>query len=163
MLRYDLTDIGYTTTGPSKPKTTTQIIDGWKIIDIPFDISESKVKSDVSKFINNISAIELPTSLQCNLRCEYCYITDPSYKSIKINNEQLYKIVKLLPTSFPKYRINSNDELYISPWGAEPFMNMDSLSEIFNIIKSFNYSNIKMHTSTNATILTNKSKQFIEN
>jgi len=126
MPKYDLVDIGLMYRGVSSVGSYKTKLNEWEIIDIPHDIPEEKAKSFVNKFLNKICAVEIPTSLVCNLRCRYCYIDDPRMKNKVVSTESVEKILEESSQMFPglskdietRKKLNGKGDVYLSPWGA---------------------------------------------
>jgi len=158
---WDLNIYGFSTIGPATPKEYSINLGDWEIIDIPFDVDKEEAKRYISNFLDKIVAIEMPTSLQCNLRCKYCYITNPKYKNTVVKSSQIEKIINNVKNLLPNFKENSKEKIYFTPWGAEPLININTIEVIYNKIKEFNYKNVTMNFSTNATILNEKVKDIL--
>ncbi len=169
--KYDLNDIGYKYKGIATAKTKTMNLGPWKIIDIPEDVDEEKAISFVKNFIKKICAIEIPTSLVCNLRCVYCYIDDPRMKNKKVSPEQVTELLDTISELFPGLSKDEetrksvgNGKVYLSPWGAEPFMNIPTLEAMYEFgHKNYGVGQYQMSTSTNGTIWNDRAKQLFTN
>jgi len=171
MPKYDLTDIGLMYRGVSSVSSYKTQLDNWEIIDIPEDVPEDKAKLFVSNFLSKICAIEIPTSLTCNLRCRYCYIDDPRMKNKKVSTDNVERILEESSEMFDglsknkeiRLKTNKNGIVYLSPWGAEPFANVATL-ELMRDWALKNYGkNYKLSTSTNGTIWNDRIKKLICN
>ncbi len=169
--KYDLTDIGYKYKGIASVKSKTLKLGPWTITDVPEDIDNDKVLSFVKNFLNNIVALEIPTSLVCNLRCRYCYIDDPRMKNKKVSSEQVTELLDTCSEIFPGL---SKDEetrktvgrgkVYLSPWGAEPFMNIPTLEAMYEFgHKYYGKEKYVMSTSTNGTIWNKRAEMLFRN
>jgi len=170
--KYDLNDLGYKYKGIASVKSKTIKLGPWTIIDVPEDVNDEKARSFVRNFIKKIVAVEIPTSLVCNLRCEYCYIDDPRMKNKKVTKDQVWKILEYCSELFPglskdkKIRENVNKKAvaHLSPWGAEPFMNISTLETLYEFAhKYYGKDNYKINTSTNGTIWNERVKQLFIN
>jgi len=170
--KYDLPDIGLKYSGVAKAKDI-KIINyrGWEIKDIPGDIDISFVKQHIDKFLGSIVAIEIPTSLVCNLRCNYCYISDPRMKNKKVEKAVIYKIFEHASNLFPglskdpekrKSNIRPSTKVYVSPWGAEPMANVETLEAVYDFCQNvYGPDQYAINTSTNGTILNEGVKNFL--
>lgn len=176
MTKYDLSDIGYRYKGIASIPSKTIKCGSWEIIDVPIDVRDEDAGRFTSNFINGICAVELPTSLICNLRCRYCYIDDPRMKNKKVSKESIEKILISLTSLFPGFspskqqRIDRNSStakksmVYFSPWGAEPFCNIDTLETIQNYaFDVYGKGEYQLHTSTNGTIWNGRIETFFQN
>jgi uncharacterized protein len=167
MLKYDLTDLGYEYKGAATTKSYKHEVLGWEITDIPVDITKETVEREITNFLNKICALEIPTSYQCNLRCKYCYIDDPRLKNKKVSKESVTKILvdseQMLP-KFNKDSVTKNNRAHFSPWGAEPFMNIDTLEAIYEYAhETYGEDKYIIGTSTNGTIWSDRIKTFFQN
>jgi len=170
MVRYGLEDVGYFYKGAATNKSYSLKVNGWNIIDIPEDIPKERVESEISIFLDGIKALEIPTSLMCNLRCKYCYVDDPRMKNKVVPKEVVTRILEEVSKSLPHFdpnkerRENGKDKVHISPWGAEPFMNVSTLEAIYEFCNSaYGKNNYVMGTSTNGTIWSDRIAQLITN
>ena len=80
-----------------------------------------------SSLINNIQSIGIPTSLQCQLRCKYCYIHDPAYKTQPIDYDSVIKTLDAAVEFFPAF---IKRKPVIIPWGAEPLCNWNVTEKV---------------------------------
>ena len=165
MTKYDLDVLGYKYKGVASVPNREVKFGPWTIIDVPQDVEDATAKKEVGNVLERICAFELPTSLECNLRCQYCYIGDPRMKNIKVTVDQVTKILDSIKEMFPVFQEGyknkqGKDEVFFSPWGAEPFVNIDTM----DAIRLWSKENIKqkfsIHTSTNGTIWNKKVEQF---
>ena len=168
MIKYDLNDIGYKYKGISSTKVTSiKSKSGWNIIDIPVDEDINKIEKFVEDFIGKIVAIELPTSLVCNLRCKYCYIDDPRMKNKIVSSDTITSILEKVKEYFPRFdpkNVNEKDKVYFSPWGAEPFANISTLETVYEFAhEHYGKDKYILHTSTNGTISSKKIFDFLNN
>jgi uncharacterized protein len=167
MLKYDITDLGYQYKGAATVKNASMDIGPWHIIDIPIDIDEDDVKKDILNFINGICALEIPTSLRCNLRCKYCYVEDPRMKNKDVSKEIVFKILNEASKRFPmlmKENVNDKKKAHLSAWGAEPFMNVETLETLYEFgHDNYGPNNYVIGTSTNGTIWSDRISQFFVN
>jgi len=159
--RFDLTDLGYLYHGPASPAMKSEKFEDWTIIDIPSDVDTAKAKVYVFQFLNNVCAIEIPSSLVCNLRCTYCYITDPRMKCKHVSRDVVRKIIETSAKLFPKLR-KPNSTIHITPWGAEPVCNIDTLEEIYESGKRLFGEYFRTSTSTNGTIWNERLERLFE-
>jgi len=157
MTKYDLTDLGYKYKGISSTTTYKEKLGPWTIIDIPKDVTNPL--PFVKNFIKNIVAVEIPTSLNCNLRCRYCYISDPRFKNKLVTKEQVSNILINLLELFPRFNPdksireqNNKSRVFISPWGAEPFANIPTLESAIDFCQEYFPKDYNIGTSTNGTI-----------
>lgn len=145
-------------TGPAKISSyEIKLNNYFMVTDIPEDIVDGDAAHNIQSFLDNICAIEIPSSLMCNCNCQYCYITEKWMKNKVIKKDIIKKILdesneKILSQSIPEIK-------YISAWGAEPFMNLPTLEEILVFCKE---NKMRFNTSTNGTILTEKAKELMD-
>ena len=158
---YDLSDLGYLYRGPASVKTREIKFGDWTIVDVPIDVADSSVIDTVSRTIDNICAIELPTSFICNLRCKYCYIEDPRMKSKKNDPQIFINLLRRAFELFPKFKQNSR-EVYVTPWGAEPLCDLDTLEAVYEYCLDNLGENFRTSTSTNATIWNPRVEKILE-
>jgi len=175
MNKYDLPDIGIKYKGVASVPTRTIEWCGLNIIDVPVDVPDQEAISFVKNFINNIVALEVPTSLVCNLRCVYCYIDDPRMKNKYVTRDQVFKILDNASEMFPGLskdenirksisRSRKDAKVYLSPWGAEPFMNIPTLEMMYEFAHEYyGKNNYELSTSTNGTIWNKRVEQFFTN
>lgn len=105
----------------------------------------------------NITNITLFISNECNMSCQYCY---QDHSNINIMTEKTAK-------NCIEYLVNNSEEdVSVSLFGGEPFLQMDILeyvtkyaSKIFNDIGR----NIEFSLITNGTIFNNRIEKFIRN
>ena len=167
MIKYDLNDIGIDYRGPATTKTKEITFKKWIINKIPIHISEQVVKDTIAQTLNNICAIEMPTSLKCNLRCQYCYIRDPRLKNKKILTNDIKKILTNIKSKLPRFDpniVNKRKKVHLTSWGAEPFCNIDTLELLYefghNVYGKDNYT---IGLSTNGTIWTDRIEKLFAN
>jgi radical SAM protein with 4Fe4S-binding SPASM domain len=169
MLKYDLPDLGYKYKGAATTKKYKHEVLGWEITDIPIEIDKEIVEKEISKVLNTICALEIPTSYQCNLRCKYCYIDDPRMKNKKVSKDVVTKILinaeKMLPKLSKEYINNDKKRIaHISPWGAEPLANVDTLDAIYEFCHEvYGKDKYTVGTSTNGTIWSGRVQNFLKN
>lgn len=108
---------------------------------------------------SNLTAIEIPMSKQCQLRCSYCYIHDQKYKITQVSEEEILKVYQTAREVFPKWETLSDP--FIVPWGAEPLANWDVIDSVLRKIIQ-DIPHIKISFSTNAVYLPQKFKEFIQ-
>lgn len=167
MLKYDLDDLGYFYKGAATVNSKEMDIGKWHIIDIPKDIDDKDVEKTVLSFINGICAIEIPSSLRCNLRCKYCYVEDPRMKNKDVSVDVVFKIMENVSKRFPSLmpeNVNEKNKAYLSAWGAEPFMNVSTLEAIQSFgHEVYGKNKYVLGTSTNGTIWSDRiANLFIE-
>jgi radical SAM protein with 4Fe4S-binding SPASM domain len=166
MLKYDLDDLGYQYKGAATTKSNEMDFNGWHIIDIPDNLSTEMIEHHLNEFINKICAIEIPTSLRCNLRCKYCYVEDPRMKNKNVSREVVMKILDSSSKMFPRMRrenVNEKNKAHLSAWGAEPFMNVDTLEAMVEFGHDlYGKDNYVLGTSTNGTIWSDRIAKFFE-
>ena len=167
MLKYDLTDLGYVYKGAATVASKDMDVGQWHIIDIPKDINSKKVESDVSRWLNKICALEIPTSLKCNLRCKYCYIDDLRMKNKDVSKDVVTKILLESSKMFPglmKQNVTEKKKAYITAWGAEPFVNVSTLEAMYEFgHEYYGKDRYSLGLSTNGTIWTKKIEQLFIN
>ena len=136
-------------------------LDEWTITDVPSGYNEVYVKEYINNFFKGLTALEVPTSLFCNLRCKYCYIEDPRLKNKKVDFKIIEKIVIESPSLLKG--TSERKEVYLSPWGAEPFCEIDNMRILLETALNV-YPNHKINfsTSTNGTILNKKVDDFFK-
>lgn len=130
--------------------------DKFTLTNIPKDISEDQAIKVFNAWHGNIVAAEIPTSLVCNLDCKYCYITDKWLKNIQVSPDTINSILTLIKQ---RLFINTTQPKSITPWGAEPFANLDTLELVFDFVEQEGYN---LGTSTNGTILNTRSMGILE-
>ncbi len=166
MIKYDLPDIGIQYKGVATTKTKTLQINDWTIINIPIHIDSINAREEVSKLINNICAIEIPTSLQCNLRCKYCYIRDPRLKNKKVSIDSVKKILINVKKRFPIFNPNNKKQKqkqHLTAWGAEPFHNIDTFELLYQFGHNvYGKNNYNIGLSTNGTVWNNKIQELLK-
>jgi uncharacterized protein len=160
MTKYDLPDLGYKYKGVSSIPSYKTKLGPWTIIDIPKDVNETEAINFVKGFINNICAVEIPTSLVCNLRCRYCYVSDPRFKNKQVSTEIVKKILLELRNLFPGFSENRKKDIYLSPWGAEPLANIPTLEVMQEFGREFYPNSYHLSTSTNGTIWNDRLKNL---
>jgi len=158
---YDLTDLGYLYKGAATTKFKKIEYKGWIIIDVPSDVLESKVIDQVSRTINGICALEIPTSFMCNLRCKYCYIQDPRMKNKRIDVNILLEILERSKRLFPRFS-DGESKVFVTPWAAEPLCDLETLEAVLDYCLSEFGARFKTSTSTNATIWNSKLERIFE-
>jgi len=174
MVKYDLNDIGFNYKGISTSKTKSAKIEGsdWVVDDIPVDVDTNDAISFVKNFIKGITAIEIPTSLVCNLRCRYCYIDDPRMKNKVVSSDVVHKILKESSEMFPslspdekvRKSLTKDGKVYLSPWGAEPFANISTLETMQQFAReTYGKGNYKLNTSTNGTFWNKRIENLFHN
>jgi len=126
------------------------------LTNIPKDISETHAIKVFQAWQSNICAVEIPASLTCNLDCKYCYITDKWLKNIYVSPHDVRKI---LVSVKDRLFIDKTQPKTITPWGAEPFANLDTLEVVFDFAEEEGYN---LGTSTNGTILNERSMKLLE-
>ena len=164
MTKYNLSDLGYKYRGVASKSSKSAKLGDWVISDIPEDYDTQKAIDFVKRFINGICAIEVPTSLVCNLRCKYCYIEDPRMKNKYVEPDIVEKILLELPKLFPLFNpTNQKKEVYYSAWGAEPLANVHTLEVMQKVGRKLygKDGGYKFHTSTNATLWSSKIEEVL--
>lgn len=167
MLKYDLTDLGYQYKGAATVPSKKMEIGPWNIIDIPKDISNQIVEKEIKGFLNKICAIEIPTSLECNLRCKYCYVDDPRMKNKKVLKDDVTKALEGSTQMFPglmKNNPNRSEKVNLTSWGAEPFVNINTLEAMYEFgHEYYGKDGYVLGLSTNGTIWTKRIEQLFIN
>lgn len=136
----------------------SKLNDYWSITNIPDDIPEYVAKENVNNFLTGIVAFEVPSSLKCNLDCDYCYIREKWKKNTYISIDDIKNIIKLGIDNIINFNYKNNDEHAITSWGAEPLCNLDSLEFMIDeCIKN----KLKFSMSTNGTIVNDRVKQLM--
>jgi len=171
--KYDLTILGFDYKGVASSNESKKInVDGWEITNIPDDSDIKYVEKFIREFISDIVAIEIPTSLVCNLRCNYCYISDPRMKNKDVDEKNVNQILELSSQMFPslskdkkiRQRNNKKTKVYFSAWGAEPFTNTKTLNSLYEFGHEYYGKNeYEISLSTNGTILNDNVKKIISN
>ena len=116
--------------------------------------------SRFSEYFNHIVSVEIPMSLECNLRCKYCYITDPHFKTTPVSLVEVNRVIDAVLECFPAYQ--KEGETGIIPWGAEPGCNWAVIEEALRYAFSLPIpSRIVTGWSTNLTILNRRMLDFI--
>ena len=167
MIKYDLPDLGCHYKGAATTASKELDIGPWHITNIPKDIDSSKAENDVKRFLNKICALEIPTSLKCNLRCKYCYIEDLRMKNKNVSKDIVLRILSESSKMFPgllKQNVNKNKKAHFTAWGAEPFVNIDTLETMYEFAhEHYGKDNYKLGLSTNGTIWSKRIEQFFIN
>jgi radical SAM protein with 4Fe4S-binding SPASM domain len=167
VLKYDLTDLGYEYKGAATVASKEMKFGPWNIIDIPKDIDDKKVYNEVKLFLNKICAIEIPTSLKCNLRCRYCYIDDLRMKNKDVSKIDVEKILQESSKMFPgmmRENLHDKNKAHLTSWGAEPFVNINTLESMYEYCHEYyGKDKYQLGLSTNGTIWTDRIKQLIIN
>jgi len=167
VLKYDLNDLGFEYKGAATVANKEMKIGPWNIIDIPKDIDDKKVENDVKQWINKICAIEIPTSLKCNLRCKYCYIDDLRMKNKDVSKGDVTIILEESSEMFPglmNRNIHDKKKAYLTSWGAEPFVNISTLEAMYEYAHEYyGKNNYVLGLSTNGTVWTDRIKQLFIN
>jgi len=165
---YDISDLGYDYKNIASVPSKKIKLGKWTITDIPVDIPDEKAYNIVKNFLDGIVALEIPTSLKCNLRCEYCYITDPRMKNKNVKEEDILKILNSSAEMLPEFNhVDKNKKrkkkLYFSPWGAEPMCN-DNIEVLYEYAhEHYGKGNYSIHTSTNGTIWNERIGKLFDN
>ena len=147
--------------GPALTKSkSAKIDDYWTLVSIPEDIPKKTAIDNITTFLSGIVAMEIPTSLMCNVDCVYCYIREKWFKNTHVSVDSVSKILDVGLKHVLDFNTSVEDK-YISSWGAEPFCNLDTLEYLINFCKD---NNVK-HTylSTNGTVLNQRVKNILYN
>lgn len=100
------------------------------------------------------------TTLDCNLRCWYCYETKFKGSQLKINVVEAIKNNLVI-----HYKDNNYSVLKISFFGGEPFMNFKAIKSILSYAKTFcDHRNIKLIAdfTTNSTLINSAMIDFLK-
>lgn len=131
--------------GPAHMSSIRLDVGDWVVTNIPSDLDMKIVGTTIQKWLDGICSYEVPTSLTCNLDCKYCYITDKWLKNKPVKTDDIEKILNTAHT----YLTGNKQHKTITPWGAEPFANLDALELTIDFAEKYGY---KIGTSTNGTI-----------
>jgi radical SAM protein with 4Fe4S-binding SPASM domain len=146
--------------GPAFIKSkSTKIDDYWTITNIPNDIPKKTATNNIKNFLNEIVALEIPTSLMCNANCTYCYIREKWLKNTHIKPEEISQVVQKSWDNILQFGDNENNKILTS-WGAEPFCNLDTLDYLMTFCK---HHGAMLNLSTNGTILNKRVKEMLYN
>lgn len=127
---------------------TIKLNDYWDIIEVPDDMTDDQVKQLIINFLNDICSVEIPTSLTCNLRCDYCYIRDLWMKNIHISVSEIEKITTAITKKIFDFHKEKKPGYHLTSWGAEPLCNLDTLEYLGNYCLEHKYT---LNLSTNGT------------
>lgn len=164
MIKYDLSDLGFNYKGAASIKETSIKVGKWTLIDIPVDLDIEDVKKQFIRFMDKIVALEIPTSLKCNLRCKYCYIEDPRLKNKDVSKIEIQNILDKTKEIIPNFSVDSNKKVFFSPWGAEPTLNIDTLNTLYEFChENYGKDKYKISTSTNGTLWNKQLESFLIN
>lgn len=144
--------------GPAYATRKDLVFDKWKIKNIPVDIDDGIVLSNVKHFFQRICALEIPSSLKCNCDCVYCYIREGCYKNKTITVKQINELLSHIKKMF-----TFDDKLtikYLASWGAEPLCDLDTLAEMYRFAK---LNDCYLGFSTNGTNCSDKAFDLIKN
>ena len=97
-------------------------------------------------------------SLQCQLRCKYCYIHDNTYKTQPVHYDSIIKVMDASVEFFPNF-LKGNSA--IIPWGAEPLCNWDTIEKALRYAFKTYPCFIKTAWSTNGIVTTQQYINFI--
>ncbi len=111
-----------------------------------------------SLLLNNIHSIELPMSLQCQLRCKYCYIHDDIYKTQPVNYDAIIRMMDASVEFFPAFL---EGDSAIIPWGAEPLCNWNVIEKALRYAFKTYPCFVKTAWSTNGILMPQRYIDFI--
>lgn len=144
--------------GPAKIERYQFKLDSnWTIVNVPKDIPLNTAKNNVHNFLTNIASLEIPTSLKCNLNCDYCYIREKWIKNIDVDLETVKILLDNGLNKILYYNREKKNQLNLCSWGAEPLCNLKTLELLVDTCIN---NGIKFSTSTNATIVNEKIKEI---
>lgn len=106
---------------------------------------------------DNYIHIEFTATNKCNCRCKYCFESHNSTEQCENILEQNRQL-ELIKTTCEQFSQYTYDNLIISFWGGEPFMNIDFIHKMINTTCDFEF--VKYHIYSNGT-LTEKYKEFL--
>lgn len=120
---------------------------------------ESDVLEDLYK--NNLSAITLQVTQNCNLRCKYC-VYSGSYVNRTHNNKRMsWETAKKAIDFFYAHSTNNN-YLTFGFYGGEPLLEFELIKKIVSYVKDLFKGKGKLFTiTTNATLLTEEKIKFL--
>jgi len=129
--------------------------------DPSYSEGDHRMQEIVHQFLNHVTAIEIPMTKTCNLRCQYCYIRDPHYKEIKISSQEIIRLYEPIRKTFP-LMLKSGHPCSVIPWGAEPLCNWEAIEESLEyLFNKYQDVPIDTHWSTNATTTPEEYIEFI--
>lgn len=111
-----------------------------------------------SLMINSISSIQIPMSLQCQLRCKYCYIRDNNYKTIPVDYDSIFKVMQ---SAVDFFQLTSKETSAIIPWGAEPLCNWKNIEKALRYAFTQYPGFVQTAWSTNGLIAPKEYLDFI--
>lgn len=138
-----------------------KLLDGGFII--PEDCDETEIvkyTKRVMQFDSTMYQVMINTTLDCNLRCWYCY--EDLISGSKLTTEVIEAIKKNIDFEYEKvpYKI-----LKVSFFGGEPFMNFEGIKDILDYAKYFciiNNVRLIADFTTNATLITEEHINYLK-
>lgn len=104
--------------------------------------------------------VVINTTLDCNLKCWYCY--EHKFKDSILKDKIILSIKKNIELH---YKTNPYTTLKVSFFGGEPFMNSTAIEDILSFSKSFcKKNNIRLIAdfTTNSILITKKNISFLK-
>ncbi len=122
---------------------------------------DSIIKESINqKFDTSLYHIVINTTLDCNLKCWYCYET--KIKGSQLNDGVIESIKKNI---LIHYKDNNYTSLKISFFGGEPFMNFKAIKNILSYAKTFcDNHTVKLIAdfTTNSTLINSAMIDFLK-
>ncbi|SEA10947.1 uncharacterized protein SAMN05216455_103197 [Segatella bryantii] len=118
-------------------------------------------KRMLQKQDTNMYHIVINTTLDCNLRCWYCY--ESKFKGSQIKVDILEAIKKNIELHYHK---EAYEILKLSFFGGEPFMNFKAIKQVLSFAQEFCLANrIKLTAdfTTNATLINKNIVDYLKN
>ncbi|MCS7243009.1 radical SAM protein, partial [Candidatus Caldatribacterium sp.] len=122
---------------------------------------QKHLEAIAEEFISRIECVEIPMTLECNLRCKYCYIRDNTYKTKPVTLEQVINLYEPMREFFPKM-FKPGQQCAVIPWGSEPLLNWPVIEQA--LVTAFeNYPDVPIYTlwSTNGTVISKSYADFV--
>lgn len=131
---------------------------------LPIEVDEIKTidfLSNLDKFNEKTLTLTIAPTLDCNMRCPYCY-----EESNNVNHISMTEDVKEDILDFIKERVNHLNLLYIVWYGGEPLLEKETIFELSSeIVKICKENNVQYYSSiiSNGTLLDYKTAQKLRN
>lgn len=104
--------------------------------------------------------IQVQITDKCNMLCPYCYVhrkdNDMTLSIFKQQFENVHKLIKEYT-----YYVPSTSELNVDYFGGEPLLNLDTIIEIDDYLKSKNIK-FKSHIQTNSLLMTDEINKLLK-
>lgn len=122
-------------------------------------------KTNITTSVNNkpiIKSIAIFTTIDCNLRCKYCYQKDMELGEQKKSNEYLDRILSFIQSSITSGHIKNH--LSIQFFGGEPLVNFSFIEKATNYLNQLQQQcdlSVSYGLTTNGTIFTKRIIRFL--